>query len=255
MHNFRRVWWQASCVEVEKKRCQDGSLCDAMRPRKLFGLLLLVVRVKLLLPTSSMIMRTMCLSGSNRSSLQVRPWCDISSKAAVRSTNTAPANFLAEKLQYPQCLASVRKTDLRSTSRVESPPVFAGIMGRWWVEFIWRSLGIYNTKKKSLQLKKRHSIKKTEGYRVFVLDCCISSIIKQVLIEVLHIQWERAARRSTKLRRECWFVTGLSWWIRYSDPLGSGSDIESVDPTAIKLCPGCHNPFASSKLYNCLRRL
>jgi len=32
-----------------------------------------VVRVKLRLPTISMIMRTMCLSGSNRSSLQMRP--------------------------------------------------------------------------------------------------------------------------------------------------------------------------------------
>jgi len=34
-----------------------------------------VVRVKLRLPTISLIMWTMCLSGSNCSSLQVRPWC------------------------------------------------------------------------------------------------------------------------------------------------------------------------------------
>ena len=42
-----------------------------LRRRNLLRLLLPVVRVKLRLPTSSMIMRTMCLSGRNRSSLQV----------------------------------------------------------------------------------------------------------------------------------------------------------------------------------------
>jgi len=36
---------------------------------------LLVVRVKLRLPTSSMIMRIMWQSGTNRSSLEVRPRC------------------------------------------------------------------------------------------------------------------------------------------------------------------------------------
>jgi len=40
------------------------------------GLSLLVVRVKLRLPTIFMIMRTM-LPGSNRSSLQVKPRCNV----------------------------------------------------------------------------------------------------------------------------------------------------------------------------------
>ena len=33
--------------------------------------------------------------------------------------------------------------------------------------------------------------------------------------------WERAARWSTQLRRECWVATGLSRWNRCSDPQGS----------------------------------
>jgi len=43
-----------------------------LRRRNLLRLLLAVVRVNLILPTSSMIKRTMCLSGSNRSNLQVQ---------------------------------------------------------------------------------------------------------------------------------------------------------------------------------------
>jgi len=46
-----------------------------LRCRNLLHLLLLVIRVRLRLPTISMIMRTMCLSGRNRSNLQVRPRC------------------------------------------------------------------------------------------------------------------------------------------------------------------------------------
>jgi len=44
-----------------------------LRCHNLLRLLLLVGRVKLQLPTSSMIMQTMCLSGSNHSNLQVQP--------------------------------------------------------------------------------------------------------------------------------------------------------------------------------------
>ena len=43
-----------------------------LRRPNLLRLPLAVVRVKLILPTSSMIKRTMCLSGSNRSNLQVQ---------------------------------------------------------------------------------------------------------------------------------------------------------------------------------------
>jgi len=50
------------CVDVEEKGCRAGSLRSPLA----------VVRVKLRLPTSSMIKRTMRLSGSNRSNLQVQ---------------------------------------------------------------------------------------------------------------------------------------------------------------------------------------
>ena len=45
-----------------------------LRRRNLLLLPFLVERIKLRLPTISMIMWTMCLSGSNCKSLQVRPW-------------------------------------------------------------------------------------------------------------------------------------------------------------------------------------
>ena len=61
--------------------------------------------------------------------------------------------------------------------------------------------------------------------------------------------WEGAARWSTQLRRGCWVATGLSWWMACSDPQGSGHGRESINPAKMKLCLGCHNPFASSKLY------
>ena len=70
-----------------------------------------VVRVKLRLPTISMIMWTMCLSGSNRSSLQVSPRCHPVSYAAVRSTNTVPAFFSAEKLPSMSCVNRVTNGD------------------------------------------------------------------------------------------------------------------------------------------------
>ena len=61
--------------------------------------------------------------------------------------------------------------------------------------------------------------------------------------------WEGAARWSTQLRRGCWVATGLTWWMGCSDLQGSGRGRESINPAKMKLCPGCHNPFASSKLY------
>ena len=61
--------------------------------------------------------------------------------------------------------------------------------------------------------------------------------------------WEGAARWSTQLRRGCWVATGLSRWMGCSDPQGSGRGRESINPAEMKLCRGCHNPFASSKLY------
>ena len=69
-----------------------------MRRRNLLLLAFPVTRVKKCLPNISMIMWTMCLSCSNRSSLQVRPRCHTVSQAAVRSANTAPVFFVAKKL-------------------------------------------------------------------------------------------------------------------------------------------------------------
>ena len=47
----------------------------------------------------------------------------------------------------------------------------------------------------------------------------------------------------------CWVATGLSRWMGCSDPQGPALGRESMNPAKMKLCPGCHNPFASSKLY------
>jgi len=40
-----------------------------------------------------------------------------------------------------------------------------------------------------------------------------------------------------------------SWWMGCSDPQGPGRGRGSINPAKMKLCPGCHNPCASSKLY------
>jgi len=64
--------------------------------------------------------------------------------------------------------------------------------------------------------------------------------------------WEGAARWSTQLHRGCWVATGLSRWMGCSDPQGSGRGRESINSAKMKLCLGCHNPFASSKLYKLL---
>jgi len=61
--------------------------------------------------------------------------------------------------------------------------------------------------------------------------------------------WEGAARWSTQLRRGCWVATGLSRWMGCLDPQGPGRGRESINPAEMKLYLGCHNPFASSKLY------
>ena len=65
----------------------------------------------------------------------------------------------------------------------------------------------------------------------------------------IQYMWEGAARWSTQFRRGCWVATGLSRWMGCSDPQGPGRGRESINPSKMKLCPGCHNLFASSKLY------
>ena len=61
--------------------------------------------------------------------------------------------------------------------------------------------------------------------------------------------WEGAARWSTQLRRG---VLGRNRSLSVDGllrPQGPGHGRESINPAKMKLCPGCHNPFASSKLY------
>jgi len=81
----------------------DHCRTSFLRRRDLLRLLLPLERVKLRLPTNSMIMRNKCLSGSNHSNLEVRLRCHTVLQAAVRSTNTTPA-FLAEDLSAMFCM-------------------------------------------------------------------------------------------------------------------------------------------------------
>ena len=75
MHTFWRRCLAVRKVDVEEE-CQDRPWgTPFLRRRNLFHLPFPAVRVKLRLPTISMIMQTMCLSGGSRSSLQVRPRC------------------------------------------------------------------------------------------------------------------------------------------------------------------------------------
>ena len=57
------------------------------------------------------------------------------------------------------------------------------------------------------------------------------------------------ARWSTQLRRGCRVTTSLFRWMGCSDQQGPGRGRESINSAKMKLCSGCHNPFACSKLY------
>ena len=78
----------------------------------------------------------MCLSERSLSSLQVRPRCQTVSQAAVRSTNMAPAFFLASKessMFFLSLKKSLKKSsknpaeqlDPHLTSRVETQPALS----------------------------------------------------------------------------------------------------------------------------------
>jgi len=75
-----------------------------------------------------------------------------------------------------------------------------------------------------------------------------SFVTVQFQLVVLHICGKELLDDQTQLRRGCWVATGLSRWMGCSDPQGSGPGRESINPAKMKLCPGCHNAFASSKL-------
>ena len=125
--------------------------------------------------------------------------------------------------------------------------------------WVWVYLAIVKNFKDE---KETIAIAKTPGHRKsrkviesLPLDWSIKMRSKPNLHRIVKPMWERAARWSTQLRRECWVATGLSWWNRCSDPQGSGCGKESLNPAEMKLYPVCHNPFASGKLYKCLQRL
>ena len=110
--------WQVRVVDIEEKGRQNRSLWDAvLEASKPAPFTVSVGKGEtaianylqpspMPLPSIS-ITRTMYLSGSNRSSLQVRPRCHTVLLAAVRSTNTAAAFFLAEKLSSMSCVSRV----------------------------------------------------------------------------------------------------------------------------------------------------
>jgi len=88
-----------------------------------------VVRVKLRLLTISVIMWTICLSGSNRSSLQVRHGAIQCCKLLwVRQTKHRPSFSLKS---YRWCPVSAGWPDLWLTSRVGSPTAPVGTVGQW----------------------------------------------------------------------------------------------------------------------------
>jgi len=134
--------WQFRDVDV-KKGFQDESLWDAVLEASQPALLPLpVVRVKLRLPTISMIMRTVCLSGKNRTSLQVRLRCHAVSQAAVRSSNTSPAFFLAAKLSTMSYVSRVSWFTVDFPCR--KPACSVRSSGWWLVQYerrwvSWRS--------------------------------------------------------------------------------------------------------------------
>ena len=73
-------------------------------------------------------------------------------------------------------------------------------------------------------------------------------LLLTVQFQLVVLHREGAAGWSTQLRRG-WVATGLSRWMGCSVPQGSRRGRESMNPAKMKLCPGCHNPFASNKLY------
>ena len=82
---------------LNKRQAKSGPFrTPFLRRLSLLCLPLSMAKIKFLLWIISAIMRTMCLSGSSPSSLQVRPWSHGVSYEAVRSTKTAPFFFFVK---------------------------------------------------------------------------------------------------------------------------------------------------------------
>jgi len=106
--------------------------------------------------------------------------------------------------------------------------------------------------------KKNIAIAKTPGNRkkrkaieTLPLDWWIRCIANQIYIE----SYSLCGKELPGDQHSCAAVHGLPRRIRCSDPQGSGRGRETINPAKMKLCPGCHNAFASGKLYKCLQRL
>ena len=89
-----------------------------------------------------------------------------------------------------------------------------------------------------------------------VIESMLPQQLRSSLISTRGVaySWERATQRPPQLCRGCWFATFHSRWIRCSNPYESRGCRKRINPTKSKLWPGCHNPFASGKLYKCLQR-
>jgi len=80
------------------------------------------------------------------------------------------------------------------------------------------------------------------------LSSLISFVTVQFQLVVVHICGNELLDDQHSYAGGCWVATGLSRWMGCSDPQGPGHGRESINPAEMKLCPGCHNPFTSSKL-------
>jgi len=84
------------------------------------------------------------------------------------------------------------------------------------------------------------------------LSSWISFVTVQFQIVVVHICGKELLDDRHSYAGGFWVATGLSRCMGCSDSQGSGRGRESINPAKMKLCPVCHNPFTSSKLYKLL---
>jgi len=119
------------------------------------------------------------------------------------------------------------------------------------LELSWFYLAIIN-----IQLEKTQISARTPGHwrnRKVVESMPLSSWISFVTVYfqlvVVHICGKELLDDQHSCAGGCWVATGLSRWMGCSDPQGPARGRESINPAKMKLRPGCHNPFASSKLY------
>ena len=86
--------------------------------------------------------------------------------------------------------------------------------------------------------KDARALKELGGYRV-VAPCLLNKLSNHPgSTHSVAYAWERAARWSTQVCRDCWVAASLSCWVRCSDHQGSAYGTENINPAKMKLCPG-----------------